>query len=231
MLVALAIRDIVIIDRLSTEFSEGLTAFTGETGAGKSILLDALSLALGGRGDASLVREDCAQGDVTAVFDVASGHKARAILADSGIAAEGDLILRRVQGADGRSRAFVNDQPVSVVLLAPGWRGAGRDPRPACRPRHGRAGHAPGAARRLRRARGPAREGRRGACRLAPGRGVAGGPQAPHRIGPCRGRLSAFRGRRADGAGAAGGRGDGARRPPPADDACREDRRRHRRGA
>ena len=118
MLVALAIRDIVIIDRLSTEFSEGLTAFTGETGAGKSILLDALSLALGGRGDASLVREDCAQGDVTAVFDVASGHKARAILADSGIAAEGDLILRRVQGADGRSRAFVNDQPVSVVLLS-----------------------------------------------------------------------------------------------------------------
>ncbi len=117
MLVALAIRDIVIIDRLSTDFAAGLTAFTGETGAGKSILLDALSLALGGRGDASLVRDDSAQGDVTAVFDVAAGHPARAILADSGIEAEGDLILRRVQGADGRSRAFINDQPVSVVLL------------------------------------------------------------------------------------------------------------------
>ena len=117
MLVALAIRDIVIIDRLSTDFSAGLTAFTGETGAGKSILLDALALALGGRGDASLVREDSAQGDVTAVFDVAADHPARAILAESGIDAEGDLILRRVQGADGRSRAFVNDQPVSVVLL------------------------------------------------------------------------------------------------------------------
>ena len=117
MLVALAIRDIVIIDRLSTDFSSGLTAFTGETGAGKSILLDALSLALGGRGDASLVRGDSPQGDVTAVFDVAPDHPARAILADSGIDAEGDLILRRVQGSDGRSRAFVNDQPVSVVLL------------------------------------------------------------------------------------------------------------------
>ena len=117
MLVALAIRDIVIIDRLSTDFSAGLTAFTGETGAGKSILLDALSLALGGRGDASLVREDSPQGDVTAIFDVAADHPARAILADSGIAADGDLILRRVQGADGRSRAFVNDSPVSVVLL------------------------------------------------------------------------------------------------------------------
>ncbi len=117
MLVALAIRDIVIIDRLSTDFSAGLTAFTGETGAGKSILLDALSLALGGRGDASLVREDSAQGDVTAEFDVAVDHPARAILAESGIAADGDLILRRVQGADGRSRAFINDSPVSVVLL------------------------------------------------------------------------------------------------------------------
>ena len=117
MLVALAIRDIVIIDRLSTDFSAGLTAFTGETGAGKSILLDALSLALGGRGDASLVRDDSAQGDVTAIFDVTADHPARAILAGSGIEAEGDLILRRVQGADGRSRAFVNDSPVSVVLL------------------------------------------------------------------------------------------------------------------
>ena len=153
MLVALAIRDIVIIDRLSSDFSGGLTVLTGETGAGKSILLDALSLALGGRGDASLVRDGADEGDVTAVFDVPPGHPARAILAASGIEAEGDLILRRVQGADGRSRAFVNDQPVSVVAAAPGRRRAGRDPRPARRPRHGRAVDAPRAARCLRRPR------------------------------------------------------------------------------
>ena len=117
MLVALAIRDIVIIDRLNTEFAGGLTVLTGETGAGKSILLDSLSLALGGRGDASLVREGAAQGDVTAVFSIAADHPVQALLAESGIAGDGDLILRRVQGADGRSRAFVNDQPVSATLL------------------------------------------------------------------------------------------------------------------
>jgi DNA repair protein RecN (Recombination protein N) len=117
MLVALAIRDIVLIDRLNIEFARGMTVLTGETGAGKSILLDALSLALGGRGDSSLVRQGADQGDVTAVFDVAAGHPARALLHESGIGAEGDLILRRVQGQDGRSRAFVNDQPVSVNLL------------------------------------------------------------------------------------------------------------------
>jgi DNA repair protein RecN (Recombination protein N) len=117
MLVTLAIRDIVLIDKLNVDFARGLTVLTGETGAGKSILLDALSLALGSRGDAALVREGAAQGDVTAVFDVPQSHKARALLADSGLEAEGDLILRRVQGADGRSRAFVNDQPVSVTLL------------------------------------------------------------------------------------------------------------------
>lgn len=117
MLVALAIRDIVLIDRLSIDFSRGLTVLTGETGAGKSILLDALSLALGGRGDSALVRNGAEQGDVTAVFDVGGDHPARRLLAESGIEADGDLILRRVQGGDGRSRAFVNDQPVSVTLL------------------------------------------------------------------------------------------------------------------
>jgi len=117
MLVALAIRDIVIIEKLAIEFQPGLTVLTGETGAGKSILLDSLSLALGGRGDAALVRAGAEQGDVTAVFSVPADHPARARLADAGIdAADGDLILRRVQGRDGRSRAFVNDQPVSAAL-------------------------------------------------------------------------------------------------------------------
>lgn len=117
MLVALAIRDIVLIDRLNIDFSRGLTVLTGETGAGKSILLDALSLALGGRGDSALVRLGANQGDVTAVFDIAPDHPARAVLAQSGVEAEGELILRRSQGADGRSRAFVNDQAVSAALL------------------------------------------------------------------------------------------------------------------
>ena len=117
MLVALSIRDIVLIDRLSIDFASGMTVLTGETGAGKSILLDALSLALGGRGDSALVRHGADQGDVTAVFDVGRAHPARALLAGSAIDAEGDLILRRVQTADGRSRAFVNDQPVSATLL------------------------------------------------------------------------------------------------------------------
>jgi DNA repair protein RecN (Recombination protein N) len=117
MLVALAIRDIVLIDRLDIEFARGMTVLTGETGAGKSILLDALSLALGGRGDSALVRQGASQGDVTAIFEIPSAHPVRELLADSGVAAEGELILRRTQGADGRSRAFVNDQPVSAALL------------------------------------------------------------------------------------------------------------------
>jgi DNA repair protein RecN (Recombination protein N) len=117
MLAALAIRDIVLIDRLNIDFTRGMTVLTGETGAGKSILLDALSLALGGRGDSSLVRHGAGQGDVTAVFDVPAAHPVRKLLAESGIDAEGDIILRRIQSLDGRSRAFVNDQPVSVSLL------------------------------------------------------------------------------------------------------------------
>jgi DNA repair protein RecN (Recombination protein N) len=117
MLVALAIRDIVLIDRLDIEFARGMTVLTGETGAGKSILLDALSLALGGRGDSALVRQGASQGDVTAIFDIAPEHPVRGLLAESGVAVDGELILRRTQGADGRSRAFVNDQPVSAALL------------------------------------------------------------------------------------------------------------------
>jgi DNA repair protein RecN (Recombination protein N) len=117
MLAAISIRNIVIIDALNLGFGGGLTVLTGETGAGKSIVLDALSLALGGRGDAALVGRGGGEGDVTAVFDVALDHPARALAAEAGIAVEGDLILRRVQSADGRSRAFLNDQPVSIGLL------------------------------------------------------------------------------------------------------------------
>ncbi len=117
MLLQLAIRDIVLIDRLELDFREGLSVLTGETGAGKSILLDAFSLALGGRGDGGLVRHGEAQGGVTAVFDVPLDHPARRIAATAEIDTEGDLILRRVQVKDGRTRAFVNDQAVSVQVL------------------------------------------------------------------------------------------------------------------
>jgi DNA repair protein RecN (Recombination protein N) len=122
MLARLSIRDIVLIERLDIEFSRGLAALTGETGAGKSILLDAFALALGGRGDASLVRHGAEQGQVTAVFDVPKGHPAAAILADNGLddgslQESGEMILRRVQLADGRTRAFINDQAISVQTL------------------------------------------------------------------------------------------------------------------
>ena len=117
MLVQLAIRDIVLIDKLELTFSDGLSVLTGETGAGKSILLDAFALALGGRGDGGLVRHGEAQGSVTAVFDIALDHPARRVAAEAEIDTEGDLILRRVQVSDGRTRAFVNDQPVSVQVL------------------------------------------------------------------------------------------------------------------
>ena len=117
MLSQLSIRDIVLIERLDIDFSSGLSVLTGETGAGKSILLDALSLALGARGDASLVRYGAAQGQVTAVFDVPVIHAARVLLAENAIDDEGDIILRRVQSADGRTRVFVNDRPSSVSLM------------------------------------------------------------------------------------------------------------------
>ncbi|MGE0503004.1 MAG: DNA repair protein RecN [Rhizobiaceae bacterium] len=117
MLSQLSIRDIVLIERLDIEFSRGLSVLTGETGAGKSILLDALSLALGGRGDASLVRNGASQGQITAVFDVPAAHPVRALLAENAVDDDGDVILRRVQGADGRTRVFINDQPASVALM------------------------------------------------------------------------------------------------------------------
>src|SRR3954469_25720630 len=117
MLSRLSIRDIVLIERLDIDYVAGLAVLTGETGAGKSILLDAFALALGSRGDASLVRQGAEQGQVTAAFDVEPDHRAIALLAENGIGAEDGLILRRVQLADGRTRAFINDQPVSVQVL------------------------------------------------------------------------------------------------------------------
>src|ERR1700757_3962649 len=122
MLARLSIRDIVLIERLDIEFSRGLAVLTGETGAGKSILLDAFALALGGRGDAGLVRHGVEQGQVTAVFDVPKGHPATSVLSDNGLedtsAADScEMILRRVQFADGRTRAFINDQAISVQTL------------------------------------------------------------------------------------------------------------------
>jgi DNA repair protein RecN (Recombination protein N) len=122
MLARLSIRDIVLIERLDIEFFRGLAVLTGETGAGKSILLDAFALALGGRGDASLVRHGAEHGQVTAVFDVPKGHPAAAILSENGLeeassADSSEMILRRVQLADGRTRAFINDQAISVQTL------------------------------------------------------------------------------------------------------------------
>jgi DNA repair protein RecN (Recombination protein N) len=118
MLARLSIRDIVLIERLDIEFARGLAVLTGETGAGKSILLDAFALALGGRGDAGLVRHGAEQGQVTAAFDLAPGHPALSLLKDNGFDDDtGEMILRRVQFGDGRTRAYINDQTVSVQTL------------------------------------------------------------------------------------------------------------------
>lgn len=117
MLASLSIRDIVLIDKLDLHFSDGMSVLTGETGAGKSILLDSLSLALGGRGDAGLVRHGEDRGQVTAVFDVPMGHTVRALLQENELEHDSDIILRRIQASDGRTRAYVNDSPVSAGLL------------------------------------------------------------------------------------------------------------------
>lgn len=117
MLTRLDIRDVVLIDRLELEVGAGLAVLTGETGAGKSILLDALGLALGARSETGLVRTGAAQATVSAAFEVADDHPAFSLLAEAGLPAEQPLVLRRTVSADGKSRAFVNDQPVSVGLL------------------------------------------------------------------------------------------------------------------
>lgn len=117
MLTSLSIQNVVLIDKLSLDAGAGLMALTGETGAGKSILLDALGLALGARAESGLVRHGEEQATVTACFDLPAKHPVHALLKDKGIDAADGIIMRRSVGSDGRSKAFINDAPVSVQLL------------------------------------------------------------------------------------------------------------------
>src|SRR3712207_4781574 len=119
MLTGLSIRDVVLIESLDLEFGRGLGVLTGETGAGKSILLDALGLALGVRADSGLVRQGQKQAVVSVSFDLPADHPARALLSDNGLEGEpGEpLVIRRIVKADGGSRALVNDQSASVALV------------------------------------------------------------------------------------------------------------------
>jgi len=118
MLLGLTIRDVVLIERLDLAFHAGLCVLTGETGAGKSILLDALGLALGMRAESGLVRHGAEQAVVTAEFALSRRHPARHLLGEAGFDSGGDtLIVRRAVAADGRSRAFIDDQPASIGLL------------------------------------------------------------------------------------------------------------------
>src|SRR5437764_9947875 len=121
MLLSLSIRDFVLIEKLDLAFTHGpgsgLGALTGATGAGKSILIDALGLALGARADTASVRRGASQASVAASFDLPKAHPAHAILSEQGLDDDDVLTLRRMLGSDGRGRAFVNDQPASVALL------------------------------------------------------------------------------------------------------------------
>jgi DNA repair protein RecN (Recombination protein N) len=117
MLRSLDIRDMLIIDRLELAFQPGLNVLTGETGAGKSILLDSLGFVLGWRGRADLVRAGAAQGEVEAVFDLPDGHAAHAVLTEAGLPDGDELILRRVNRSDGRKTAWVNDRRASGEVL------------------------------------------------------------------------------------------------------------------
>lgn len=117
MLTSLSIRDFVLIERLDLEFASGLCVLTGETGAGKSILLDALGLATGGRVERGFIRNGASLATVTAVFDPPAAHPVRAAIRTNGFDSDGALIFRRSIGSDGRSRAYINDQPVSIGLM------------------------------------------------------------------------------------------------------------------
>ena len=117
MLTLLHIKNVVLIDQMSLEFRSGLSALTGETGAGKSILLDSLGLALGMRAEAGLVRKGTEQAVVSAEFDLEASHPVFKLLKEQGVDAVSPLILRRILSADGRSRAFINDEPVSISFM------------------------------------------------------------------------------------------------------------------
>lgn len=117
MLRGLSVKDILIIDRLDVDFQPGLNVLTGETGAGKSILLDCLGFVLGWRGRAELVRQGAKQGEVTAWFDVRQNHPVIAILAEAGIEIEDELVLRRTNAQDGRKTSYINDRRCSGDLL------------------------------------------------------------------------------------------------------------------
>jgi DNA repair protein RecN (Recombination protein N) len=118
MLQSLSIRDFVIVSKLDLEFQPGFTVLTGETGAGKSILIDALSLALGARGEGGVTRVGCDKAEISVMFDIGSNHEAQAWLRQSELEGDGgELMLRRVMYADGRSRGFMNGTPVTVQQL------------------------------------------------------------------------------------------------------------------
>ena len=117
MLRRLSIRNYVLISSLDIDLGAGMAVFTGETGAGKSILLDALGLALGARGAAGVVARGSQRASVAAVFDIGGANAVRALLAENDLDHDGELLLRRVIGADGRSRAFINDTPAGIALL------------------------------------------------------------------------------------------------------------------
>ena len=130
MLLHIQIRDFAIIDAAELELASGLTVLTGETGAGKSILVDALLLAAGGRAGAEVVRHGAERAEVSATFAIAKNPPRCAWLAEQSIEHEDECVLRRIVGADGRSRAYVNSQAMPVQALAPARRNARRYPRP-----------------------------------------------------------------------------------------------------
>ena len=153
MLSLIRVKNYAVIDEIEVEFGGGLNVMTGETGAGKSILVDALGLALGDRADAAAVRQDAERAEISVSFDVPAGHAALAWLAERGLDDETGCTLRRLVGADGRSRAFINGQPVNLQDLKALGRAARRHPWPARPPIAARYRQSTRAARRARRHR------------------------------------------------------------------------------
>jgi DNA repair protein RecN (Recombination protein N) len=152
MLVSLTIRNLVLIDQLTVTLRPGFTVMTGETGAGKSVILNAIELATGMRGGRDLIRNGCDQASVTAVFDFDLDAPLWDRLAEQGIENEDMLVVRRVLSSDGKSRCFINDQPVTLALLrdiAGPLVEIHRDPRPVRCPDHHQRKRPARAARRL----------------------------------------------------------------------------------